>query len=1037
MRIKSFAVAAAVLMVAGLAAIAVAVHLLDPTSLAASLAASVKADTGRELAFGAVEVTLLPRPSFVLSELRFANAAWGSRPWLVQAGRASADIDVLALFSRRLRITRIELTDASLFLETDPKGNGNWSIGPAGAATPAWLDSLQINELALESLALAYRDGATGKTTAAQIDAARIDASGEARSMHLSARAKFAGKQVEAGGTIGALRALLADSPAFPVDLEGKVGAAGISLRGTIDKPRTLERLKLALSVRTVELGEFAPLWGASARPLGPLNGAAQLTGSAAAPAFTDIDVTLGGREKPEIRLRGAVSNLREASGIDLKLAASATKAWYFGKAAAGPLLPPFRASARVRDAQQGYRLDELELRITDGAGKESPQLVQGGQLAIKGGKLEVNALQATLGGAKLTLAGSIAEPRNFAGVDLGVALQGDELAELYKHFGLTVLPWGPYRWRARMQGSLDALRLTDIDVHAGRPGQLLRITGQLEDVVARRGIRLAIAANISDSKAAGTLLGIELPQLPAIRFTARIAEAPDGYAFEDLKFAMGRTSVQGRMTHARAEPRQRITADLSGPLVDLSELPRSQSKSGATNPLLAADVDANIRFDRVVLPDRRALGPVSGEARLAAGVLEFKQFSVAVDGASATLDGRIGDPLAPAGIDLMLATKVTTGAGLAAFTGIGLQNLPAFAASARLTDVPNGYALTGLKLAHAATTLAGEVTVTRGAERFKVIAKANSPLLDLSAPTPPAVASSPAKSKSVGTRVIPNAPLPLDLLRAIDAELDLRFDAVKSGEAPPLGPLVARAAIAEGSLKAEPVQLFVKADQAFSASVAVDAAKSTATLRILGKGIDAGELLARLGRGGEITGGSIDLEIQLQGRGKSLGEVLGTLDGNLRLSVGPHRVNNFALNLGRGLFTSIFALANPFQKTDPYTDVKCFAASMPVKNGVLTSERNIAIETAKYNVIATGTLDLRTERIDLVVTPVVRGEAGTMVRVGGTLADPSAGIDVAGAARSAASLGAAVVMPAWLVADSVLKKAAADPAPCATALAR
>jgi hypothetical protein len=105
------------------------------------------------------------------------------------------------------------------------------------------------------------------------------------------------------------------------------------------------------------------------------------------------------------------------------------------------------------------------------------------------------------------------------------------------------------------------------------------------------------------------------------------------------------------------------------------------------------------------------------------------------------------------------------------------------------------------------------------------------------------------------------------------------------------------------------------------------------------------------------------------------------------------------------------------------------------VKNGVLASERNVALETAKYNVVASGTLNLRTERIDLVLTPVVRGEAGTMVRVGGTLAAPTMGLDAAGAARSAASLGAAIAAPAWLIADSVLKKAVSDPNPCKTAL--
>jgi uncharacterized protein involved in outer membrane biogenesis len=161
LRLKTLAVVAGVLLVAAFAATAIVIHYLDPRSLAESLAASVKADTGRELSFGAVEVTLLPRPALVLSQLRFGNAAWGSRPWLAQAERVSAELD----------------------------------------AQPA-----------------------SGR-------------------MRLSARGTLAGTSVEATGTIGALAALRADAPAYPVDLDGKVGAAAVSLHSTIDKPRGLDGL--------------------------------------------------------------------------------------------------------------------------------------------------------------------------------------------------------------------------------------------------------------------------------------------------------------------------------------------------------------------------------------------------------------------------------------------------------------------------------------------------------------------------------------------------------------------------------------------------------------------------------------------------------------------------------------------------------------------------------------------------------------------------------------------------------------------------
>ena len=196
MRLKQLAVTACVLPVAVVAAIAIAVHFIDPRPFASSLAASVKADTGRELTFGDIGVELLPRPAIALSAVRFGNAAWGSQPWLAQAGRVSANIDVLALLARRVRINRIVVSDANLFLETDRDGNGNWLLGRAEGAAPEWLKKLEIDEFALQALAIGFRSGATGKTASARLESARVFTDSASSPLHLSARASYEGKSL-------------------------------------------------------------------------------------------------------------------------------------------------------------------------------------------------------------------------------------------------------------------------------------------------------------------------------------------------------------------------------------------------------------------------------------------------------------------------------------------------------------------------------------------------------------------------------------------------------------------------------------------------------------------------------------------------------------------------------------------------------------------------------------------------------------------------------------------------------------------------
>ena len=81
----------------------------------------------------------------------------------------------------------------------------------------------------------------------------------------------------------------------------------------------------------------------------------------------------------------------------------------------------------------------------------------------------------------ELKLDGIVADPQKLSGLDLGISLQGGELADLLKFFGKSFPPLGPYQGRAQLHGSLDALGLTAIEGTAGRPGQQLRVTGQVE----------------------------------------------------------------------------------------------------------------------------------------------------------------------------------------------------------------------------------------------------------------------------------------------------------------------------------------------------------------------------------------------------------------------------------------------------------------------------------------------------------------------------------------------------------------------------
>ena len=307
MRLKRLVITAFVLLAAALAAVAVAAALLVPRWLGPKIAEVVKAETGRELSIGEVAVTLTPWPALVVSQLRFANAPWGSQPWLAQVGRASAELDVWALLSGRLRVRQLMLSDATVLLETDATGGGNWVIASAPAAKPASPDAFWVERLSLQSVAFTYRDGKTGKATPVQLESALIVAASAAQSIELSVRLTINGKPAEVTGTIGPLAAVLANTP-YPVALEGKFDAASVSVRGSIDRPRELGGFSLALQAQAAEIADLGALFGANLTPAGPLRGTAQLRGTLGAPMFAGIDVAAGTPGRMALTARGDVA---------------------------------------------------------------------------------------------------------------------------------------------------------------------------------------------------------------------------------------------------------------------------------------------------------------------------------------------------------------------------------------------------------------------------------------------------------------------------------------------------------------------------------------------------------------------------------------------------------------------------------------------------------------------------------------------------------------------------------------------------------
>jgi hypothetical protein len=416
-------------------------------------------------------------------------------------------------------------------------------------------------------------------------------------------------------------------------------------------------------------------------------------------------------------------------------------------------------------------------------------------------------------------------------------------------------------------------------------------------------------------------------------------------------------------------------------------------------------------------------------------------RLALATDGAQMDVDGTV-DWRAPwPALDAVLRAEVKDTAGLSKLAGRAI-NLPTPAAlSTKLASKKGEQVADPFQITLGAYAIAGRAAVRTGGARPALSAQLASKEVDLAPLATPATAPSAKRE-----RVFSDAPFPLDSLLAVDGDAEIVIDRLVLPNKLPLEAVRMRATLKDGRLDVQPLTATLGGGL-LTGRVRLDASKPAApslAVNLDGKAISMEKVASALGYGSAVSGGTTELALELTGPAESIHRFVGWGSGELRVSVGQLRTGGAALDAGGGALTSILDKANPFRRQDPYTDVKCAVVRLPVRDGVATSQRTIAYETTKVNMVVAGQINLRTEGLDLAIRPTVKeglgigaGGLAEIVRVTGTLAEPAIGIDTLGSARAALSVGGAVATGGLsLLGEALLPRATADPNPCRTALA-
>ncbi|MCG8507735.1 MAG: AsmA family protein [Rhodospirillales bacterium] len=449
----------------------------------------------------------------------------------------------------------------------------------------------------------------------------------------------------------------------------------------------------------------------------------------------------------------------------------------------------------------------------------------------------------------------------------------------------------------------------------------------------------------------------------------------------------------------------------------------------------------------------------VSGTVGPIIDAIEGKDYPVAIDAAAFETDiaiegiliGRQGG----GGLEFGVSAKTadlgkTAEAASAVFPQFNIPNLPAVpgGVSANLRQNENRIEASGIAIKIGDTDLAGNVAVDLSQTRPNLNIALTSNRVDLASIWPEAGAEKAGEMPPKAVRLFPDDPLPLDGLRSVDAKLGLTFASVLLPNGIPIEDIALNARLERGRLTLAPVGAQIGGGS-IDGTVEIDGLGNQAGLKVAftGRNLGSDILLDQLGYDGILEGGAADFNIDLTGNGVSVRDIMAGLDGGLTLEMGEGRVRNAALDIaGADVFMQMFSALNPVATQEDFSALSCAVVNFKVEDGMAKAEKGIALETDKVNVVGEGVIDLKTEKVDFAMKPEARQGAGInlaggvagLVRVGGTLAEPGVGVDKVGAAKKAASVGAALATGGLsLLGEALLSRSSRDPSPCLTALGK
>ncbi|GMR18437.1 MAG: hypothetical protein BMS9Abin33_0849 [Gammaproteobacteria bacterium] len=963
-------------LVALLLVIVIALNLITDTQYKDWITSATKSATGRDFSIEDLELKVGSTFQIRANNIRMANAEWADQKDMVNVKHLEVEIGLLPLLSGKADI-RLVVEKAEVLAEKNADGISNWAMGSdkqkaeekgveesdedesefSGLPLDPIIREIRIDDFTLTRVMEA---GVPAKIT--HLKQLLIETPEEDTTISLIANAN--GHPVEMTGNLGNMEKFLYES-SEPVNLKADIDGNILNLSGDWGPILPKQTMQVDFDLKIPGTASLAEAVGLELDEFEDINITGKIIGDGKTLSLDPFEINLDD-PTAKLRIKGSIADLTSMSGINIATDANTeslgTLLQQLNVELPIPLPPVVEVSAEISGGLKELALSEVVVNIRD-EGMDIKATASIGDL--------LNAQKIT---GKLT--GTI-----------------DSLSVLSKYAQMDLPSLGKIQFSGDLASNNKALQLNNLDIKLNSDNIDFAVTGKVEDLLTVSGIDALVKADISSfSKQNITELSALFKQLGT--------ELPVEMLPQSISLNAG---VQGSLE-------QLSLVNIQGEVLDKGV---KVGLSGAVGNVLApSGVDVKLSLDSnsiaalskyagSELPDT---DPLKVLLALKEDNAKQNNFTVHAEtgGVNVEINGALKSLAVPEPLELDISIKAKS---LDAFNRLAQKEFPDMGpleVSGNLQIQKNSFAVNDLKLQLNDESASGNLSL-KLPENDKSPTVINGKLdiayLDLNfllpeeeeAPAagdaPAIVETEPAASvkPSVNTdRLFSSEPNLGENLHKYEIDLNVNAKKIKFGKAN-MRDVEIVVTLKDGLFSADPIKGVGGAGN-MNGIIRIDGRSATPELEVD---------LAILQVPTPNLGGKLDFDMDIVGRGKSVAELMASLNGRILFVMRDGKIEGAMVKkLGSGLLS--------FSKEKNYTTLECGIIRVDIKDGIADFEKNLAAQLTEVTWRGGGTVNLKTEELDVGITPKPRkgipisitGSLSGLAVVGGTLKNPKLELD-------------------------------------------